>query len=70
MRVSFQRGKSSRGAVIDSLALEVPHPRMQERRFVLEPMVELAPDLRHPVSHRTMRELLAGVLTQQVRSRK
>ena len=58
------------GAVIDSLALEVPHPRMQERRFVLEPMVELAPDLRHPVSHRTMRELLAGVLTQQVRSRK
>ena len=55
------------GAVIDSLALQVPHPRMQERRFVLEPMVELAPDLRHPVSHRTMRELLAGVLTQQVR---
>ena len=58
------------GAVIDSLALQVPHPRMQERRFVLEPMVELAPDLRHRVSHRTMRELLAGVLTQQVRSRK
>ncbi len=55
------------GFVIESLNLEVPHPRMQERRFVLEPMVELAPDLRHPVSRLTMKELLAGVLAQRVR---
>jgi 2-amino-4-hydroxy-6-hydroxymethyldihydropteridine diphosphokinase len=38
--------------------LQVPHPRIPERRFVLEPMVELAPGMRHPILHRTMRELL------------
>jgi len=45
-------------AVIKSPKLEVPHPRMAERRFVLVPLSNLAPDLRHPVSHRTVRELL------------
>ena len=40
--------------------LTIPHPRLAERRFVLEPMVELAPDLRHPVTRHTMRELLAS----------
>ena len=39
--------------------LTVPHPRLGERKFVLEPLVELAPDLRHPISRLTMRELLA-----------
>lgn len=38
-------------------SLMVPHPRLHERRFVLEPLVELAPDLIHPVLRRTMREL-------------
>lgn len=55
--------------VIATPALEVPHPRLIERRFVLEPLAELAPDLRHPVSRRTMRELLAGVAGQVVRKR-
>lgn len=47
--------------VIDAPELCVPHPRMHERRFVLEPLAELVPDLRHPVSRKTMRELLSAV---------
>ncbi len=38
--------------------LELPHPRMHERRFVLEPLVEVAPDVRHPQYGATIRELL------------
>lgn len=45
---------------IQSERLTVPHPRLEQRRFVLEPLAELAPDLRHPVSHLTIRELLAA----------
>jgi 2-amino-4-hydroxy-6-hydroxymethyldihydropteridine diphosphokinase len=47
--------------------LQVPHPRLHERRFVLEPLVELAPDLRHPVLLKPMRELLRATAGQQVR---
>jgi 2-amino-4-hydroxy-6-hydroxymethyldihydropteridine diphosphokinase len=39
--------------------LTLPHPRLHERRFVLTPLCELAPDLRHPRLGATMRELLA-----------
>lgn len=46
--------------------LEVPHPRMEQRRFVLEPLAELAPDLVLP-SGRTVAEALAGVQDQGVR---
>ena len=46
--------------VIESDELIVPHPRLTERRFVLEPLMEIAPDLRHPVFHLTVRELLAA----------
>ena len=53
--------------VIDCAKLVVPHPRMHERRFVLAPMVELAPDLRHPVTRKTMRELLGQIKGQAVR---
>ncbi len=52
---------------IDSPTLVVPHPRMQERRFVLAPMAELAPDLRHPVTRQTMREMLGRIKGQAIR---
>jgi 2-amino-4-hydroxy-6-hydroxymethyldihydropteridine diphosphokinase len=45
-------------SIVDMKGLSIPHPAMQQRRFVLQPMAELAPDLRHPVSKRTIRELL------------
>lgn len=55
------------GFVIETAELTVPHLRMTQRRFVLEPLAELAPDLRHPVLRRTMRELLAATMHQTVR---
>jgi 2-amino-4-hydroxy-6-hydroxymethyldihydropteridine diphosphokinase len=44
---------------IDTPDLEVPHPRMTQRRFVLAPLAELAPQLRHPSWNATAAELLA-----------
>jgi 2-amino-4-hydroxy-6-hydroxymethyldihydropteridine diphosphokinase len=47
--------------VLDTPELKVPHPRLPERAFVLVPLCELAPELRHPQLGRTMKELLASV---------
>jgi 2-amino-4-hydroxy-6-hydroxymethyldihydropteridine diphosphokinase len=44
---------------IRSGELDVPHPRLAQRRFVLAPLAELAPRLIHPVLHKTVAELLA-----------
>lgn len=53
--------------IMNTAELTVPHPRMEGRRFVLEPMAELAPDLRHPVLGAAMRELLTEVSGQAAR---
>lgn len=45
--------------VIGTEALEIPHPRMQDRRFVLQSCAEVAPYLIHPILGRTVEELLA-----------
>ncbi len=49
-------------AVIDEPGLAVPHPRMHRRRFVLEPLVEIAPNAWHPALRRTAAELLAELV--------
>ena len=52
--------------VTDTPELTIPHPKMAERRFVLEPLMQLAPTLVHPVLGRTIAELLKGVSGQVV----
>ena len=54
-------------AIIHSSELEVPHPRYHERRFVLEPLADIAPELRDPLTKRSTREMLAGVANQNVK---
>lgn len=54
-------------AVLHSRDLEVPHPRMAERRFVLVPLADLVPDLRHPITGRTVREMLEAAPPAEVR---
>ncbi len=54
-------------SVIKTGQLEIPHPRLMERRFVLEPLAELVPDLRHPVANKTISELLPATKAQIVR---
>jgi 2-amino-4-hydroxy-6-hydroxymethyldihydropteridine diphosphokinase len=48
-----------------SPALTLPHPELANRRFVLEPLAEIAPELRHPVLHKSMRKLLEELASQR-----
>jgi 2-amino-4-hydroxy-6-hydroxymethyldihydropteridine diphosphokinase len=52
--------------ILSNPGLEIPHARLADRRFVLEPLAELAPDLRHPRTNATVREMLAQVHNQKV----
>jgi 2-amino-4-hydroxy-6-hydroxymethyldihydropteridine diphosphokinase len=44
-------------SIVDTPRLTIPHPALHQRRFVLEPLAEIAPEQRHPVFKRTVREL-------------
>lgn len=54
-------------AVMDTSQLTIPHPRMTARRFVLEPLLEIAPKIRHPVTKQLLRKYLDALTGQQVR---
>ncbi len=53
--------------VVETPELQIPHARMGERKFVLAPLADLAPEWRHPVSRKSVREMLAGTAGQIVR---
>jgi 2-amino-4-hydroxy-6-hydroxymethyldihydropteridine diphosphokinase len=48
-------------AIVESSELTIPHPAMHQRRFVLEPLAEIAPEARHPVLKKKVRELLEAL---------
>jgi len=47
--------------IIDRPDLQVPHPRLHERLFVLQPLSEIAPDFRHPQIEKTTREMIEAL---------
>ena len=53
--------------ILATTELQIPHPRLAERRFVLEPLAELAPELRHPKTGRTASEMRASIEGQTVK---
>jgi 2-amino-4-hydroxy-6-hydroxymethyldihydropteridine diphosphokinase len=52
--------------IMASAELTIPHPAMQQRRFVLEPLAEIAPELLHPILKKTIRELRDALPVGQV----
>lgn len=53
--------------VMETEQLTIPHPRMFNRRFVLEPLLEIAPEIRHPRTKEPVNRYAAGVARQQVK---
>jgi 2-amino-4-hydroxy-6-hydroxymethyldihydropteridine diphosphokinase len=54
-------------AIVNTGDLKIPHPALHERRFVLEPLAELVPGLRHPLTKQTVQQMLTKVAAQEVR---
>ncbi|HZS57197.1 MAG TPA: 2-amino-4-hydroxy-6-hydroxymethyldihydropteridine diphosphokinase [Bryobacteraceae bacterium] len=54
---------------LDTPPLSIPHPRMLQRRFVLEPLLEIAPNLKFPGTNKPLKSYLSSVATQQTRKR-
>ena len=48
-------------SIADTANLTIPHPAMHERRFVLEPLAEIAPNAQHPILHKTAKGLLEAL---------
>jgi len=53
------------GQVTDTTSLVLPHPRLHQRRFVLLPLAEIAPDWYHPLSRLTAKQLLSRLIATQ-----
>lgn len=56
-------------SIVSRPGLEIPHPRMAQRRFVLEPLAEIAPGFVHPLTGSTIARMLDSVKSQDVRKR-
>jgi 2-amino-4-hydroxy-6-hydroxymethyldihydropteridine diphosphokinase len=54
-------------AVMETSELVIPHPRMFDRRFVLEPLLEIAPELKHPETKEPISRYLSRVRDQKIR---
>ena len=52
--------------ILESPELTIPHPAMHKRRFVLKPLAEIAPEARHPVLKKAIRELLTALPAGQL----
>jgi 2-amino-4-hydroxy-6-hydroxymethyldihydropteridine diphosphokinase len=51
--------------IIHEEDLVIPHPRLTERRFVLQPLSDIAPLVQHPITGQTMKDLLTSLKTDE-----
>jgi 2-amino-4-hydroxy-6-hydroxymethyldihydropteridine diphosphokinase len=54
------------GAIVEQKGLTIPHPSMHERRFVLEPLAEIAADVHHPILKKSAQDMLDGLAPGQI----